>query len=84
MPTARAPIRQPDAKPRSAPLKAPPPLKATEGQEVKPVLIPLNAVTARKSVSKANYSELSASVASVLMGHDEQKPAGEESVSFCL
>ena len=56
MPAARAPIRQPGAKLGSAPLKAPPPLKATEGQEVKPVLIPLNAVTASKSVSKANDS----------------------------
>ena len=56
MPAARAPIRQPNAKPGSAPLKAPPPLKATEGQEVKPVLILLNDVTASKSVSKANDS----------------------------
>ena len=54
MPAARALIQQPSAKPGSAPLKAPPPLKATEGQEVKPVLIPLNAVVASKSVSKAN------------------------------
>ena len=56
MPAARAPIRQPSAKPGSAPLKAPPPLKATEGQEVKPVLILLNDVTASKSVSKVNDS----------------------------
>ena len=51
---ARALIQQPGAKPGCAPLKALPPLKAAEGQEVKPVLIPLNAVTASKSVSKAN------------------------------
>ena len=54
MSAASALIRQPCAKPGSAPLKALPPLKAAEGQEVKPVLIPLNAVTASKSVSKAN------------------------------
>ena len=47
---ARAPIRQPGAKLGSASLKA------SEGQEVKPVLIPFNAVTASKSVSKANDS----------------------------
>ena len=83
MPAARALIRQPDVKPRSAPLKALPPLKAAEGQEVKPVLIPLNAVTASKSVSKANDNWLSASMANVSIGNDEQKPAGEESASFC-
>ena len=52
----RAPIRQPGTKPGSASLKVTPPLKATEGQEVKPVLIPLNAVTTSKSVSEANDS----------------------------
>ena len=45
---ARVHIEQPSAKPGSTPLKAPPPLKETEGQEVKPVLIPLNVVTASK------------------------------------
>ena len=70
-------------KPRSAPLKAPPPLKGTEGQEVKPVLIPLNDVNASKSVSNANDSYLSVSVANVSIGNDEQKHAGDESVSFC-
>ena len=50
MPAARAPIRKKGAKLGSAPMKS------SEGQEVKPVLIPFNAVTASKSVSKENDS----------------------------
>ena len=73
MPAARAPIRQPGAKPGSAPLKAPPPLKATQGQDVKPVLIPPNAFTAsRLGSSTSNDSQLSENIANMSIQNHEQ------------